>query len=241
MRTSRYPVLGAVAAGLLVLAATSASSAPTAPSFTAPSRADDPAISGTGLFASEPATIVDSHGVRYVANQRGSQLSLTRDGGRTWTHLPKGVLTRNVSGCAEAVTDDVGDVELATDQAGRTYFADLQIMGGSPPNDGVQPVVGRSDDAFTTYQATCSANQPLSVDREWMAAYTPPGVGADHTLVYMTYHDFGPDTMWVNVSSDGGKTWSTPTNVITDAGAQSNSTCDTIPAGVVVDPRNGWV
>jgi hypothetical protein len=57
----------------------------------------------------------------------------------------------------------------------------------------------------------------------------------------MTYHDFGPNTMWVNASKDGGKTWSTPVNIITAPPAALNSACDTVPAGIAVDPTTGWV
>src|SRR5437870_737884 len=75
-------------------------------SFTTPSRADDPAISTANddpLYVNEPATVIDKDGARYVAYQRGSQLSVTRDGGRTWEH-PGGanLLTKNLSGCSSA-------------------------------------------------------------------------------------------------------------------------------------------
>ena len=212
------------------------------PTFTAPSRADDPAVSGTNpLFVNEPATVVDSHGARYVAYQRQSQISVTTDGGRTWTHPGgKSLLTKNVEGCTSNL-DDVGDVELAADQNGRVLMADLQVTAGANADLGIQPVVGRSDDSFTTYKATCSAHQPFSVDREWMATYTPPGQGSDNTRVYLTYHDFGPNTMWVNVSKDGGATWSTPTDIITDPMGVFSSICDTVPGGIATDPNTGWV
>src|SRR5437763_1948414 len=89
----------------------------------------------------------------------------------------------------------------------------------------------------TVTAPTRAAHQPFMVDREWMAAWTPPGLSADHSLVYLTYHDFGPDTMWVNMSRDGGKTWSSPTDIITKAQAAASSMCDTVPAGIAVDPR----
>jgi len=71
--------------------------------FTAPSRADDPAISAKNpKYVNEPATAVGSDGARYVAYQRGSQLSVTRDGGRTWSYVggsnAASVLSRNTTG-----------------------------------------------------------------------------------------------------------------------------------------------
>ena len=235
--------IAAVAAMILIPAVGPFARAATLPTFTAPSRADDPAVSVTQddpKYVNEPATAVGRDGARYVAYQVDSQLSVTHDGGKTWAH-PGGIdmLTKNVSGCSPG--SDVGDVDLATDAAGRVYMADLQITAGGSPDTGIQPVVARSSDGFATYQGTCSAHQLFSVDREWMATYTPPGAGAGATHIYMTYHDFGPNTMWVNVSKDGGQSWSQPVDAITTPSAVLNSACDTVPAGIATDPRNGWV
>lgn len=220
-----------------------------APTFHAPSRADDPAISDARSsdgsyanphYANEPALAVAADGTTYVANQLGSQLSYTTDGGRTWAHPGgKQLLMKNVSGCTPV--SDIGDVELATDNAGTVFMADLQITNGPELDNGIQPVVARSGDRFATYSGTCAAHQAASVDREWMAAYTPPGADADHSDVYLSYHDFGPNYISVNASHDGGRTWSLPVPVITNGDAALSSACDTVPAGTAVDPRNGWV
>ena len=137
--------LAALGAALL-LASTTIAGAGGLPTFTSPSRAD------TGEGHNEPATIVDRNGVRYVAYQGGSQLATTTDGGRTWKHFPDDVLTRKITPCTTGA-DDIGDVELATDQAGRTYFADLQATAGGTADNGVQPVVAHSNDAFLSYNA----------------------------------------------------------------------------------------
>src|SRR5205823_4429890 len=72
--------------------------------------------------------------------------------------------------------------------------------------------------------------------------WTAPGKTADASNVYMSYHDFSPvNTIWVNASHDGGKTWSQPVDVITSVAGVQASFCDTVPAGTAVDPRNGWV
>src|SRR4051794_23291447 len=223
--------------GTALLASSSHAVTGTPPTFTGPTRADDPKL---GNGATEPATVIDRSGVRYVANQGGSQLSWTNDGGRSWSHLPRNVLTRNVTDCTPS-SADVGDVELATDQAGRTYFADLQATAGGSPDTGVQPVVATSDDGFLSYNGTCAAHQPFSVDREWMAAWTPPGHGANDSRVYLTYHDFGPDAMWVNTSTDGGRSWGSPVNILASADALTSSFCDTVPGGIAVDNNTGWV
>jgi hypothetical protein len=231
------------------LAGATALAAPTAavtaqPVFTAPSRADDPAISQAHgqKYVNEPATVVGRDGTRYVAYQRDSQLSKSSDGGLTWTFVGAGnhedVLAKNVSGCTSIT--DVGDVDLTKDNAGRVYFADLQVTGGTD-TPGIQPVVAHSDNAFSTYTGTCAAHQAASVDREWLAAYTAPGKTASQSDVYLSYHDFGPNFISVNASHDGGRTFGLPVPVVDNPDAVNASGCDTVPAGTAVDPRNGWV
>src|SRR2546423_3862219 len=84
-------------------AAAGAVTAAAAPTFTAPTRADDPAIEAKHgqKYVNEPATVVAADGTRYVAYQRDSQLSSTKDGGKTWQYLGgEDVLTKNQSGCS---------------------------------------------------------------------------------------------------------------------------------------------
>lgn len=242
-------VAGAVVAGIgPVQAAPSgmrASSAVRAPRFHAPSRADDPSISGNGRYASEPATVVGRDGTRYVANQLGSQLSYTRNGGLSWTHVGgKDMLSRHIDPGSCQSRSDIGDVDLTADRTGRVYFADLQVTTNSGANGadtGIEPVVAHSNTRFAHYKGECAAHQPASVDREWLAAYALPGAPARSADVYLSYHDFSLNTIWVNASHNGGRTWSQPVDVINDPAALNASACDTVPAGTAVDPRNGWV
>src|SRR3954447_13655690 len=133
-----------LATAVLAGTATRATDAQTAnlPTFTAPSRADDPALSKDDpTYTNEPATVIDSKGVRYVANQLGSQLNVTTDGGRTWTHPGgKEMLLKNTESCTNAAADDIGDVELTADNGGRVYMADLQTTVGANADLGIQPV-----------------------------------------------------------------------------------------------------
>lgn len=246
MRTRVVLTVSLAITALLVAPATAASKPAGGPSFHPPSRADDPSISADDpKFVNEPATVVGADGTRYVAYQRGSQLSVTRDGGRTWSYVGgKSALSKNIDPASCASVSDIGDVDLATDTSGRTYFADLQVTTNSGANGtdtGIEPVVARSDNAFQSYTGECAAHQPASVDREWMAAWSAPGAPASQSSVYLSYHDFSINTIWVNASHDGGVTWSQPVNVINDPAAMNASACDTVPAGTAVDPRNGWV
>ncbi len=245
MRLSRRtPALLAAAVGAATLAGTvvaapSVGATATTPTFRPPSRADDPAI-GTGTYVNEPATVVGADGTRYVAYQRDSQISYTRDGGQHWDYVGGAdVLTRHLAPCTSS--SDIGDVDLTVDKVGRVYFADLQITAGGTGDNGIQPVVAYSSDGFRTYSGTCAAHQPASVDREWLAAYTAPGQPATKSDVYLSYHDFGPNYISVNASHDGGQTWGLPVPVITNGDAAQSSFCDTVPAGTAVDRRNGWV
>ncbi len=232
-----------VAAGVAgAIAVVAPSTAATAPTFTGPSRADNPAISAVNgqKYVNEPATVVGGDGTRYVAYQRDSQLSKTTNGGRTWTYVGgQDVLTKNVSGCMPLT--DIGDVDLTVDKAGQVYFADLQGTAGPQADTGIQAVVAHSGDGFRTYSGTCAAHQVASVDREWLAAYTAPNKTALGSDVYLSYHDFGPNYISVNASHDGGRTFGLPVPVLDNPGANLASGCDTVPAGTAVDPRNGWV
>ena len=219
-----------------------------APTCHRATRADDPQISqGDPKYVNEPATLVGHGRTRYVAYQRDSQLSVTRDGGRTWRHLHgAAMLTRHIRPSSCTSQSDIGDVDLASDQHGRSYFADLQITanGGSDGADsGIEPVVAHTSrgHGFRRYRGSCAAHQPSSVDREWMAAWRRPHATHRHSSVYLSYHDFSVNTIWVNYSHDGGRTWSQPVDVINDPQATDASACDTVPAGTAVDPRNGWV
>jgi hypothetical protein len=53
--------------------------------------------------------------------------------------------------------------------------------------------------------------------------------------VYLTYHDWGPSQIWVNASTDGGRTFGPPMDVIALSPlAQEGSFCDTVPGGIKV-------
>jgi hypothetical protein len=249
MRTAR--ITAVLVAGLAVAAtlggatpghagnAATAATTGALPSFTPPIRSDDPKLQKT---PTEPATVIDSAGRRYVANQLDSELAITEDGGKSWRY-PGGmeVLAQNVSGCQVSPGGLIGDVEMATDRGGRTYFSTLGILDGGTADNGIQPLVAYSDDAFKTWHTQCAAHQPFMTDRQWLATYDPPGTPSEATKLYLTYHDFGPDTMWVNRSVNGGQSWELPQPVITDPEAIASSGCDTVPGGVAVDKRNGWI
>jgi hypothetical protein len=132
-----------------------------------------------------------------------------------------------------------GDTSVNVDSTGAIYQSNLNGIDINP--DALQGVVYKSTDlgahwtlggGFATQSN--STNQPFLVDRQWADAYVPPGASTDQARVYFTYHDWGPNQIWVNVSKDGGKTFGVPVDVIQSPEAHAASACDTIPGGVKV-------
>src|ERR1700751_1791952 len=79
---------------------------------------------------------------------------------------------------------------------------------------------------------------PFGVDRDWADAYIPPHGTTSTATVVLMYHDFfGPSQIWVNVSTDGGKTFGPPEDILANftsnsadqaAVAQADSACNTV-------------
>ncbi|MFL5796741.1 MAG: hypothetical protein ACJ77A_02265 [Actinomycetota bacterium] len=175
----------------------------------------------------EPSIATGPEGNLYVSYP-GSNMDFFRsaDQGKTWT---AGAIAANHS----------GDTSVNVDSSGAVYQSNLNGIQLNP--DTLQGVVFKSTDfgahwtqggGFITQ--TNSSNQPFLVDRQWADAYIPPGKTTDQALVYFTYHDWGPNQIWVNRSSDGGRTFGPPVDVITSPEAQAASLCDTIPGGIKV-------
>ncbi|HYT29488.1 MAG TPA: sialidase family protein, partial [Actinomycetota bacterium] len=134
-----------------------------------------------------------------------------------------------------------GDTSVNVDSSGAVYETNLHVISGT---NTLQVDVFKSFDfgatwpqkGTSTLESSNSSGQPLLVDRQWVDAYIPPGKTTDQAQVYLTYHDFGPGTMWVSSSSDGGKTFGPPMDIINDPVAAADSFCNTIPGSVKVVP-----
>jgi hypothetical protein len=226
-----------------------APAAPPAASFTPNARADVHEGSATGQ--NEPVVTVDQAGTAYVTWQ-----SATRPGGgATDTVTTTDGIAFHTTGSTDATGSQGGDVAMATTSwpapttdtpAGASgsngiYWADLGSNTCGPL--GIR--ASFSADAGTSWSASDAGCQPAQIDRDWIAAYTPPqyrgtAQAASHTLLYDAYHDFGPSNVWVSRSTDGGATWTTVQQSAIQAGsaAQATSLCNTYPGGVAVD-QNG--
>jgi hypothetical protein len=132
-----------------------------------------------------------------------------------------------------------GDDCIATDQSGALYLCNL---AGSKDTVPLQADVFKSVDngakwsmASGPVPGTGASSQPLLVDRPWVDAWIPPHKTTRRAEVVMEYHDFVPSQIWVNISTDGGKIFGPPTDVIaTSPQAELDSFCNTVPAGVKI-------
>jgi hypothetical protein len=201
-------------------------------------------LANVGAYGGEPSMVSDGKGVLYIATPSGGTITYrSTDKGQSWQQVT-------------TADQNSGDDCLGVDQSNAVYLCNL---AGSP---GVLPL--QADDWKTTDQGatwthgagvapvcgtSCSV---FGVDRDWTdAAILSPNTTTDKAEVALMYHDFyGPSQIWVNLSTDGGKTFGpavdvlaqpavTPGAVAGTLEAQGYTFCNTVPAGVgIVRPGN---
>jgi hypothetical protein len=174
----------------------------------------------------EPSIAIDPKGIEYISYPSDPGMSFYRstDHGRTWT---RGAYAQTSS----------GDTSVNTDSSGAVYQSNLN--GGEGPQDTLQVDLFKSMNRGKTwpihgtsaFEGSNSSGSPFLVDRQWFDAWIPPGKTSASSEVCMSYHDWGPGTVWASCSTDGGKTFDQPVNVINDPEAVADSYCDTIPGG----------
>jgi hypothetical protein len=177
------------------------------------------------------------------ASSKGELYDTTPSGG---TLLHKS--TNHGSTWTQATTADPssGDDCVTTDQSGAIYECKLAGSQAAAP---LQADVWKS---LAWQYGTNAANivvcgtscSPFGVDRQWTAAYIPPGGTTNTALVVFNYHDFyGPSQIWVNVSTNGGSVFGDPIDVMANftsnstdqaAVALANSACNTVPIGTAI-------
>ena len=207
-------------------------------------------------YGGEPSIAAGPDGSLSIPSPSDSIVHASHDQGQTWVD--------------RAGPDSSGDDCLSTDQSGAVYWCNLdggkdnvllQADVWKSTNDGVSWTQGQSQ--VTGDGATCGNScQPFGVDRQWTASWIPDGkTSTNDAVVAISYHDFyGPSSIWVNVSTDGGKTYGKSTNVVVNPAATPNavagsaaagtfSFCSTVPAGVGIVPSGphkgriivGWI
>jgi hypothetical protein len=149
------------------------------------------------------------------------------DLGKTWR---KGAIADPSSGDTTVNVDSSGAVYQANLNSGFQGDVFKSLDGG---RHWMKGVTATSSPLASVYGPSAT-DSPFLMDREWTDAYIPRGKTTKQARVYIGYHDFGPSIIWVNVSKDGGKTFSQQKSVISDPVAQANSFCNTIPGGLRV-------
>jgi hypothetical protein len=234
---SACAVAACVAGG--VIAFPSPAGAVTPPTYT---------INRVGNYGGEPSitaadagTTLSTPGELYEASLAGAKAFRSTSAGAAWT-----------AGATSAFSN-TGDDCLGTDQEGALYLCNLTITGPSiaPLQGDVYKSVDQGD--HWTHSAgitfgnanTCGTScSPFGVDRDWVDAYIPAGHTTSTAEVVLMYHDFyGPSHIWVNISTDGGTTFSSPSDVLThlnpSAGAGgalalADTACSTVPSAVKI-------
>ena len=200
-------------------------------------------LTNVSAYGGEPSITSDPHGVLYEASLLNLQPFRSVNGGSSWT------TGKNLDG--------TGDDCVATDQAGSLYMCNLAGSQSSLPlHADVWKTKDPQDNASATWlygnnPINVGGNQcgtecnPFGVDRPWIDASIPPGGTTNNAVVALMYHDFyGPSAIWVNISTDGGATFSPPSDVLANltipngasgaAVAAADSSCSTIPAGAAI-------
>jgi uncharacterized repeat protein (TIGR01451 family) len=162
-------------------------------------------------------------GIRYVSWQGPGEFAKSADG-------------VNFNQLTTPDSDTNGDVTNALGSNGALYNG--QICGGATS---LHTCIYRSTNGGTTWQTRnmLADNHPGASDRPWITVQ--PGADPDHDTVYLEFHTFSPeDLVYVTKSTDGGATFGAPIPVEQGTNA-TDSTCNTIPGGIIVDQSNGSV
>jgi hypothetical protein len=246
MRLRRLRVAGLFAltavSGALLLPTPASASAKRVRSRARLAHAPGYTLANVGAFGGEPDITANSRGELYDTTPSGGTiLYRSTDRGATWT---------------QAATADTasGDDCVFTDQADALYVCNLESSKSAAPfqadvwksfDEGKTWDYGNNEIDIAAEADLCGTScSPFAVDRPWGAAYIPPHATTSGALVVLAYHDLaGPTQIWVNVSTDGGKTFSAPKDVLAsftsngaDQGviAQADSACNTVPAGAAI-------
>jgi hypothetical protein len=174
----------------------------------------------------EPSVVFGQRTLYVSAPGAGMMFYRSADTGKTWV----------AGGLADTSS---GDTSVNTDQSGAVYQSNLNAITGD--TNTLQVDVYKSFDKGDTWpqKGTStiednSSQQPFFVDRQWTDALIPAGGTTDTATVYVSYHDWAPSEVWVNKSTDGGKTFGTAVPVINDPVAVADSYCNTIPGGLKI-------
>ena len=179
------------------------------------------------VWASEPSVWAAPDGSVYATaiwglTQGSSMVWRSDDGARTFRLKPSalapGAPDPRMRPCNAALGG--GDADVIADRTGRLYFADLWA---------VSAVIGVSTDRGNTWSCNPVATSSPEIDRPWLApSPTADGTGPN-VDAYMAYRDLivgalvpyagnavKPYRVHVDVTRDGGKTWTNASTYAAD-------------------------
>jgi hypothetical protein len=207
------------------------------------SKAPTYSLANVGAFGGEPSIAVNSRGELYDTTPSGGTiLYKSTNRGSTWTQTT----TADPSSGDDCVFTDQSNSLYLCNLAGSPETAPLQADVWKSTNDGKSWMYGNNEINTAVGTNLCGTScQPFGVDRDWADAYIPPHGTTNTATVVLMYHDFyGPSQIWVNVSTDGGKTFGpsqnilanmTPTAADQGAVAEADSACNTVPTGLRIE------
>lgn len=228
---------GAVAAALVAIvcatAATGASGKTSAPAYK---------LADVGAFGGEPTIAANGKGELYDTTPSGGTLLYkSTNHGATWTQAT----TADPSSGDDCVFTDSSNAVYECNLAGSQSTGPLQADVWKSLDDGKTWIYGTNAADIVLGSNVCGTScSPFGVDRQWGAAYIPPGGTTSTATVVLAYHDFfGPSQIWVNVSHNGGSTFGDPIDVmahLTASGtsqgavALADSACNTVPTAAAI-------
>jgi hypothetical protein len=228
----------AIAAALLAIAAigpasSNAGKAPPAPGYK---------LADVGAFGGEPTITANGKGELYDTTPSGGTLLYrSTNGGATWTQTT----TADPSSGDDCVFTDQSNALYECNLAGSQSTGPLQADVWKSLDDGTTWMYGNNAINIAAGSNVCGTScSPFGVDRQWGAAYIPPGGTTNTATVVLAYHDFfGPSQIWVNISRNGGSTFGDPIDVLAhltangaDQGAVAlaDSACNTVPTAAAI-------
>jgi hypothetical protein len=232
----------AIAAGLVAFATAFGGGALVAQAATTP---PGYSLANVGAYGGEPTIASNNKGELYDTTPSGGTiLYKSTDHGATWTQTT----TADPSSGDDCVATDQADAVYECNLAGSQSVGPLQADVWKSTNDGASWTYGTNVANPPVVNVCGTSCNPFGVDRQWVDAWIPTGkTGTGNALVVLMYHDFyGPSRIWVNVSTDGGKTFSapedilsnfTPTRAAEDALATADSACNTVPTNVRIERK----
>jgi hypothetical protein len=208
-----------------------------------PSKMPTYSLVSVGAYGGEPSITANSKGELYdTTPSGGTVLYKSTTHGASWTQAT----TADASSGDDCVFTDQSDAVYLCNLAGSQSAGPLQADVWKSLNDGHSWIYGNNNVDQLGGSNICGTScSPFGVDRPWADAYIPARGTTDTAQVVLMYHDFfGPSQIWVNTSSDGGKTFGPPEDILTHLTAQganqgvvaqADSACNTVPAGLAIE------